>query len=692
LNHLIKSELLGLSAQQDFDRKWCAIALFGAIVSGFIALIMSFLRTGLETPANLIWIAWLIVVATAFSPLLLPKRGCFAVPAVRAVSMPLIAALILFSTPLVFSIGINLLFLFLILASGGLIKVLIIFWGAKVPWRDGLKLILSAGLVALYLLVVVQNENLVNVFSPEQGLLGLLNHDTRFHTAITYSIQNFGVPSLMVDGMLPMKYHFGSHIWFAALGTLANSQPLWSYTAGVLIVGVPVFVMSLLFSGLAFDRGRKSITNYLIFGIALLIISDCIGWNSYYISESYTFALIAMFLIFPLMSTLAENKESSVTEYIKYFLCIAFVIILASLKVSVGILWAVFLSWVTLRRFGLMSIRTFGIIAVIALVLLFSLSMFSPGSTDYVYTNGSMFMPFYFIRLFPELKSFSSFVFPVILFLVVYPKHNRNITLVQKVDQKSILTQAVIVVTLIGAIPATIGFPQDSAVWYFLNVGQWFAIVMLIGYIPISDFYTIKSRVSDITIAVPLALVLIFSSRLPDLVRPTFQSQLINLVKTANNQTDDFLRGRSAGEYIRSSLLREHRFLGRDFTQAIANSTGKQIVNAVRSKIPFPQSNFAVFVPPDRNYFWDLQALCRDKHNILSSLIGQPSLLGAPPKLYGCDKDAYLTNYGSNIESKKIEKNDLCEHALQRGIKKVLIMSKVLGNNGDEIIECVNNR
>jgi hypothetical protein len=688
LNTLIKNEHLCLSSLQDFDRKWAVIALFGVIVSGFIALILSFLRTGLETPANLMWIAWLIVAATAFSPLLLPKRGYFAVCSIRSISMPFLAVLVLFSIPLAFSIGINLLFLFLILAASGLIRVVIIFCGGNVSWRDSLKLIISSALVALYLLVVVQNENLVNVFSPEQGLLGLLNHDTRFHTAITYSIQNFGIPSLMVDGILPLKYHFGSHIWFAALGTLANSQPLWSYTAGVLIVAVPVFVMSLLFAGLAFDRGRKSISNYLIIGIGLLIISDCIGWNSYYISESYTFALIAMFLIFPLMSTLAENEESTVAQCIKYLLCITFIVILASLKVSVGILWAVFLSWVTLRRFGFMSVRTFGIIALIAIVFLFSLRMFSPSSADYVYTNGSMFMPFYFIRLFPELKSFSSFVFPVILFLVVYPANTRSAIVTLKADQKSILTQAVIVVTFIGAIPATIGFPQDSAVWYFLNVGQWYAIVMLMGYISISDFYAIKSRLSDLTIAVPLVLILIFSSRLPDLVRPTFQSQLINLVKTASNQSDDFLHGRSAGDYIRSSLLKEHRLLGREFTQAIEKSTGKQIINAVRSQVSFPQPDLAVFFSPDSKYFWNFQASCRDKHNISSSLTGQPSLLGAPPLSYNCDSDAYLTDYGSNIKSQKIEKNNLCVHALQRGISRVLVMGETLNNKSAYILEC----
>ena len=688
MNTLIKNEQLCLSSLQDFDRKWAVIALFGVTVSGCIALILSFLRAGLETPANLIWIAWLIVAATAFSPLLLPKRGHFSDPGVRSVSMPLIAALILFSTPLAFSIGINLLFLFLILAAGGLIRVLIIFSSGNVSWRDGSKLILSAALVALYLLVVVQNENLVNVFSPEQGLLGLLNHDTRFHTAIAYSIQNFGIPSLMVDGILPLKYHFGSHIWFAALGTLANSQPLWSYTVGVLIVAVPVFVMSLLFAGLAFDRGRKSISNYLIIGIGLLIISDCIGWYSYYISESYTFALIAMFLIFPLMGSLAENEESTVAQCIKYFLCIAFILVLASLKVSVGVLWAVFLSWVTVRRFGFVSVRTFGIFVLIAIVVLSSMRMFSPGSADYVYTNGSMFMPFYFIRLFPELKSFSSFLFPVILFLVAYPMHARSINQILKADQKSILTQAVIVVTLIGAIPAVIGFPQDSAVWYFLNVGQWYAIVMLIGYISISDFYTIKSRLSDLTIAVPLVLILIFSSRLPDLVRPTFQSQLINLVKTASNQSDDFLRGRSAGDYIRSSLLKEHRFLGSEFTRAIENSTGKQIINAVHSQIPFPQADLAVFFSPDSKYFWNFQASCRDKHNISSSLTGQPSLLGAPPLSYNCDSDAYLTDYGSNIKSQKIQQNNLCVHALQRGISRVLVMGETLSNKSAYILEC----
>ena len=163
--------------------------------------------------------------------------------------------------------------------------------------------------VAAYLFIVVHNLGYAGILSPEQSLLGLLNHDTRFHAAIAFIIENFGRPSIAVDGLLPLKYHFGSHYWFAALSIMTDAEPAASYGAAVPIVAAPLLLTATILCGLAADRGIKPVTHYLAFGIALVFLADSLDIKSYYISESYTFALIALLLLLPVLANWQGTRE-----------------------------------------------------------------------------------------------------------------------------------------------------------------------------------------------------------------------------------------------------------------------------------------------------------------------------------------------------------------------------------------------
>lgn len=274
------------SALASFDRLWAQIAVIGISTSFCNAIVYYPLRSGLENPHLLIPSCILVVTAALLAPLLLPYRGLMSDLRWRTVAMPILTFAVLGSV--VFAL-VTQSFLFIFYVAICLVGA---SRAIQLLRPEGLAnfifCIFTGGLIGLYLFCTVQSLNYAGLYSPEQALLGTLNHDTTFHSALAFMIQNYGVPSIGMDGIVPLKYHFGSHFWFAGLGRLAATEPLFSYGAGVPIVLAPMLITSLFLSGASVDQGQRPLAGYLLIGIALVLLSDNIGWQSYYISESYT--------------------------------------------------------------------------------------------------------------------------------------------------------------------------------------------------------------------------------------------------------------------------------------------------------------------------------------------------------------------------------------------------------------------
>ncbi len=215
----------------EFSKGWAAIALFGSLTTIFIACFYTFLRLGLETPVSLVPGCVAVEMAAFLSPLLVPARRFSASISARAVIYPLVVVAVFASVLLALWCGRWIMAIYVVLAAFGFVRAVLLVRNASA--RDLTLLVAASAGTAIYLFVVVHNLGYAGVYTPEQGLLGLLNHDTRFHSAIAFMVQNFHEPSLGLDGVVALRYHFGSHFWFAALGAMTGAKPLWSYGAGV---------------------------------------------------------------------------------------------------------------------------------------------------------------------------------------------------------------------------------------------------------------------------------------------------------------------------------------------------------------------------------------------------------------------------------------------------------------------------
>ncbi|SHL53412.1 hypothetical protein SAMN05444159_6129 [Bradyrhizobium lablabi] len=674
----------GSAGARDFDRKWAVVALFGTGVSLFVALGCGLGRLGLSSPPLLLPLCVLIVAASLCGPLLVPARGWLADVRRRAIALPIIAAAMLLLVDAGLVLGKSGIALFGVVALLGLGRALGVARGSLRFVALGM---LSFA-VATYLFIVVHNLGYAGILSPEQSLLGLLNHDTRFHAAIAFIIENFGRPSIAVDGLLPLKYHFGSHYWFAGLSVMAGAEPAASYGAAVPVVAAPLLVTAAILCGLAADRGVKPVTHYLAFGLALVLLADSLDIKSYYISESYTFALIVLLLLLPVLANLARTDGDSVSDSASAAAAIIAIPLLCSLKVSVGILWTVSLGWVTLRRHGFAP-RTIVIGLGCLAAILFAFTLFAPGPNDYQRASSALVVPFYYLRVDPELGSLASLLFPACLLLLRLHKSGSTAAFIR--GRSELMTEAILIVAIVGAMPAMLGIPQDSSVWYFLNVCQWYAIGILPAAVTQDDIRSLLAGARRSPLFQPAMAVLAFvvAAQLVRAVTPTFFPAIGEMVRSADGETGGaLLHGRSVSRYMLDTLKTERRLYGADFRDALAKSYGARLIDAVRSTPGSERPDFAVFVPPSNTKFWEFQTTCRDRHNVQVALTGRISLLGGPPASYHCARDAYTTPYGSDFDATDISDQELCAHARERGIGHVLILNDVANGIKNRMLAC----
>ena len=321
--------------------------------------------------------------------------------------------------------------------------------------------------------------------------------------------------------------------------------------------------------------------------------------------------------------------------------------------------------------------------------MLVGLKFFSPGTDDYVYTSGSLIAPFYILREFPHVKVFSSFVFPLGLALLALSAAQSGMRALLK-DGADIPLETVAVITVMGALPPFLGVPQDSGVWYFLNVGQWPAMALLLSRVSPADIAECRSHLNATKLARPLVLITLFVLAIPfvESIKPTFQKTAGDIVRAADRQNGNFLKDRLATRYFLDTFSAERTLFGSDFRKALPRSTGAQLIAAVRASTGVVRSDFAVFIPPGNTLFWKFQEKCLEKHNVQPALTGQPSLLGAPPKEYGCIKDAYQADYGKDIDSRSMSDAELCERAVKRNIRSVLVLESLHNLESNRILSC----
>jgi hypothetical protein len=660
---------------------WAQLAVIGVTISFCNAIAYYPLRSGLHNPPLLIPSCLLIVAAVLVAPLLLPRTGFFSAINMRCAAMPLLSLTVLGGVLLALFVHAYLLLFYAVIFLAGARRALQLLLPEG---RLSFAFCIAVGcVVGLYLFGTVQSLNYAGLFSPEQALLGTLNHDTTFHSSIAFLIQNFGIPSIGLDGIVPIKYHFGTHFWFAALGRMASAEPIYSYGAAVPIVAAPLLVVSVLLSTISIDRGRKPLAGYMLIALALIFLSDRIGWQSYYISESYTFALIGLLLLLPLLAFIASDDSSARLALIAVVVALLAVPCLALLKISVGALWTAAVGYIAVRRYGLSlpGILVGGLGVAILLTVLWSIT---PATNDYNTISNNLIVPFYFFRIFGR-ASYSSIVIPMLLLLSKTRLYGGEGLLASFRRKSDLLFEATIVVALLASIPPMVGIPQDSAVFYFFNVSQWIAIVLLATQLAPASLPWPADTVAVRSFPVMLAMVCALGLNLfGDVYR-----QAASVVIAADQKSGGtLLNGGKASQYFVGAVEGEHAMWGSAFRKVVLETAGNQLVQTVRHALDKPDKDVAIFIPPENVAFWSLAGECHEKHNLQVALTGQSSLFGAPPASYGCDPDVYTTLYGRDNNSRSIFDADLCKHARQRNIKRIVIVAESKPSERNRVLDC----
>ncbi len=197
--------------------------------------------------------------------------------------------------------------------------------------------------LALLLVVIFSTDIYSNFQYPNSLALtgaGGVHLDTLFHAAISAMYVHYGVPSIALDGLVPIEYHTLSHKIFAGMATLSGFESLAIYSYIFFVAGPLLFAFSL--AGLACQISPRLNyydallgTGLLLFAILVVPVFGAAAlWDSYFISESY---LVALLLLLSSLSILLRWAEEGAQGLMPLAASLALLVLAGLSKGSVGL-------------------------------------------------------------------------------------------------------------------------------------------------------------------------------------------------------------------------------------------------------------------------------------------------------------------------------------------------------------------
>jgi len=448
-----------------------AIAALCCFGIGIINLVLLYaLRWGLDTPFVPIVKIVLISGGILFSPLLLSPRlqkmnflGALCI--VAALSGVLLAYL----SP---SLSIAA-YLLLFIAGGAQLF--------KIKFTSKHELLPFLGIVFAFAIYVFLKSHLLHyagVYSQEYALLGILHRDTQLQAAIANMIHNYGSFSIGAGSLDPIKYHFGVYIWLAPFASITGAPIIQMLPFILRVIIYPLFLFS-IFLSIPFDNKRKSSEVFFIFAIILsvLCVTELIGFYFNWLSESYIFSLIFLFLalgcvpyFIPLFADTPQKPVAALPRF-----CLFAIAALIS-KLSVGLLLLGFAGYLSLRYHRLRWQTV--VLGTLLIAALWFTTTFMMGNQ----VNGFGFFP-YLLTYGPFVIVAPFLPFALLVFLRRCATHLHQGMTQQVVIPARLLEGIGIVSIAAFAIPNVIDIESGSG-WYFLDVPRWIGLWALLLWLP----------------------------------------------------------------------------------------------------------------------------------------------------------------------------------------------------------------
>ncbi|OAF01245.1 hypothetical protein AYJ54_29665 [Bradyrhizobium centrolobii] len=536
------------------------------------------------------------------------------------------------------------------------------------PFRHKLPAVSLGVLAGLGYFLVINARGLASVLSPEQAIVGVQNLDTLFHAAIANMLVNYGTVSMGMDGLVPVTYHFLSHIWLGCLGRWLGSGTYQAYFIGAQVVAIPLLFFSLFLAAYLLRPRGERLRSGALLALAPLFLLFCTEmWNtsSYLFSESYFLAAIIFLLSLPLfaeISTTASRRRLCIQAG-----CVAVVGLLMEMsKVSVGVVFLPAAGYLLLRQLALKA-RTLLMLGAAALVLA-AVAAFA----IFRAMGGSLKMvdPLNFLWEYPEL-AWPSLVANFVLLcatIVVWIVSRRA---------DRLCAEAFAIMALAASIPSVLLVIPGGSAYYFIHVGTFAAVVFVVAYAGPWLEHRVPSLFRPELLVAALVLVTLDTPqkiRSPIVVGEEWAELARRTSGYLGNATDvgDSTRKRLGTLLLPGSGRR--RALAEDMMRL----PRAQSIKTLRDRGLADAPGSAVFVPPENVPFWSYLQDCRTVSEIIPALLGVPMIRGLNPTAAECRNEANygFPAYGPDSVSQPTSDDELCAHATRWGLRTVFVLAR----------------
>jgi hypothetical protein len=326
--------------------------------------------------------------------------------------------------------------------------------------------------------------------------------DTIFHVSIAQMIKTYSIPSTGLNGLPFFYYHFGSHFIFAFLSKTLNISAFTFYQLGFPAVFLPLFVKSLMGFPVVWSERVRRTKKYTfdwvfwllfagvlvgVFPLYKVLARAALEVSPIFASESYGLSIVFALLIFNI-AVFNYRWRSDLHTYTLGFLPAMVILMMVSLlgltKNSTLFMFDVLICYLFFR-IGLykqwMAWLYFAIIGAISLACLYL--TVDPKSGDGSYALFDFFIKHVEMSIVPFIGVY--FFWGLTLMAVC----GAMIFLHKRAESKApeylyIFIEAVVLVSIVGALPGMFFNIDGGSGAFFLNYQMWLAFPFLLLVLP----------------------------------------------------------------------------------------------------------------------------------------------------------------------------------------------------------------
>jgi hypothetical protein len=472
--------------------------------------------------------------------------------------------------------------------------------------------------LALWVIGVVWGRGCLNPLFFEKIVLGRVNGDNIYHIDIVSMIKNHWIPSTGLDGLPYLKYHWGSHYFFAQISKLLRLDAINFYNLAYPVLFAPFVVRSFMYLISSVKKlfkvgsvGNWTLYMLLVFAFAGILPTDFtqkVGIYTFAIfqSESYSLGLAFSFIVLGLFFQLKRQLDEKIpTSGIGWFFLVFVPFILGligMLKISLFVLLMIVLGFFFIRlklyRKTLLSFSA--VLCLVAAAIVYNFS----------YTGQSQFHLFYSIKyyvnadlriLFPVLYFFWVWIYLIIKLSTLKVKTLKDIGKLLS-SRKILDLELLLLVSVAGLVPVLFIAIPGAGAFFFSDFQRWLALSFIIATM---SFYWPKkfldSKIGFSTLKVAafgfILVIAFFSYNSIKNIRDGFLYKFVFSNITTRNQLS--LKNGDSEQAVSSKFSQPQKNL--------QTNNQYRLIKMLREQSQVPDKNItAIFIAQDNVLYWNL--------------------------------------------------------------------------------------